>query len=61
MINDPSYDPLRQQIHNQGYLLIHMKNFSQMEKSVLMISNVKYIYWYFLQTSDLWNGHSYFL
>ena len=33
MINDPSYDPLRQQIHNQGYLLIQMK-ISQMEKSV---------------------------
>ena len=31
MINDPSYDPLRQQIHNQGYLLIQMK-ISQMEK-----------------------------
>ena len=43
MINDPSYDPLRQQIHNQGYLLIQMK-ISQMEKSVLMILNVKYIY-----------------
>ena len=31
MINDPSYDPLRQQIHNQGYLVIQMK-ISQMEK-----------------------------
>ena len=40
MINDPSYDSLRQQIHKQGYLLIQMK-ISQMEKSVLMILNVK--------------------
>ena len=34
---------LRQQIHNQRYLPIQMK-ISQMEKSVLMILNVKYIY-----------------
>ena len=31
MINDPTYDPLRQQIHNQSYLLIQMK-ISQMKK-----------------------------
>ena len=34
-------------IHNKWYLLIQMK-ISQMEKSVLMILNVKYIYWHFL-------------
>ena len=42
MINDPSYEPLRQEIHNQGYLLIQMK-ISQIEKFILMILNVKYI------------------
>ena len=48
IINDTGYDPLRQLIYNEGYLLIQIK--IKCKKSVIMIMmlNVKHIYWHFL-------------